>query len=375
MTDLSLASPAQTGKSRSLFQYALLRFRRNTAAMVSLAILVIVSLFCIVGPFFAPHNYDDQFKSYLLVPPSLSPYPKDTALKTAMQDVADQARLKLDAFEASGTSFTATFSDEKPIDPRKTRYIDRTNEFENATVAETRNDGRTVVVKGHIKGQYFLLGTDSNGRDMLPRIMLGGQISLLVGILASMVSLIIGVTYGAISGFIGGRTDNVMMRFVEIVYSLPFTFIVILLVVFFGRYFILIFLAIGAVEWLDMARIVRGQTLSLRRREFVAAAQAMGLSQWAVIRRHIIPNLLGAVVIFLTVRVPRIILLESFLSFLGLGVQEPMASWGSLIAVGANAMQANPWLLIYPSCFLVVTLFCLNFIGDGLRDAFDPKDR
>jgi oligopeptide transport system permease protein len=283
--------------------------------------------------------------------------------------------VKLDGFETSGSSFTATFSSDKKIDPRVTRYVDRVNEFENAAVAETRDDGRTLVVKGDINGQYFLLGTDANGRDLLSRIMLGGQISLLVGILASLVSLLLGVTYGAISGFAGGRTDNVMMRFVEILYSLPFTFFVILLVVYFGRNFVLIFVAIGAIEWLDMARIVRGQTLSLKRREFVAAARAMGLSDWAVIRQHIIPNTIGQVVIFLTVRIPRVILLESFLSFLGLGVQEPLTSWGALIAIGAGSMQAAPWLLICPAVFFVTTLFCLNFIGDGLRDALDPKDR
>jgi oligopeptide transport system permease protein len=165
------------------------------------------------------------------------------------------------------------------------------------------------------------------------------------------------------------------MRIVEILYSLPFMFLVIMLVVFFGRNFVLIFVAIGAIEWLDMARIVRGQTLSLKRREFVGAAHAMGLSSWAVIRRHILPNTAGPVVVFTTVRVPRVILLESFLSFLGLGVQEPLTSWGVLISEGANSMQSAPWLLIFPAAFFVTTLFCLNFIGDGLRDALDPKDR
>ena len=178
-----------------------------------------------------------------------------------------------------------------------------------------------------------------------------------------------------VSGYLGGRVDNVMMRFVEILYSLPFMFFVIMLVVFFGRHFVLIFAAIGAIEWLDMARIVRGQTLSLKRREFVEAAHAMGLSNWQIIRRHVIPNTIGPVVVFVTVLVPKVILLESFLSFLGLGVQEPMTSWGSLIAEGTTGMQYVPWLLIYPAVFFVVTLFALNFIGDGLRDALDPKDR
>jgi oligopeptide transport system permease protein len=210
---------------------------------------------------------------------------------------------------------------------------------------------------------------------MLARIMVGGQVSLLVGIMATIVSLVIGVVYGAISGYLGGRIDNVMMRFVEILYSLPFIFFVIMLVVFFGRHIVLIFIAIGAINWLDMARIVRGQTLAIKRREFVGAAVAMGLTSGQIIRRHIIPNTVGPVVVFVTLLVPQVILLESFLSFLGLGVQEPLTSWGLLIAEGAGAIDSSLWLLLYPALFFVATLTALNFIGDGLRDAFDPKDR
>ncbi|MEY9787135.1 ABC-type dipeptide/oligopeptide/nickel transport system permease subunit [Sinorhizobium fredii] len=239
----------------------------------------------------------------------------------------------------------------------------------------TEDDGRTLKVEGQVDREYFPFGTDSNGRDLLVRVMLGGQISIAVGLLASLVSLGIGVVYGATSGYIGGRVDNVMMRFVEILYSLPFVFLVVVLVVFFGRSFVLIFLVIGAVEWLDMARIVRGQTLALKRREFVGAAQALGLTDWQIIRRHIIPNTIGPVIVFVTVVVPKVILLESFLSFLGLGVQAPLTSWGALISEGANNIQSAPWLLIFPATFFVVTLFSLNFVGDGLRDALDPKDR
>jgi oligopeptide transport system permease protein len=223
------------------------------------------------------------------------------------------------------------------------------------------------------KAHWF--GTDPNGRDLFVRTLYGARVSLLVGLAATSVSLVIGVTYGAVAGYFGGRIDSIMMRLVDVLYSLPFLFFVILLMVFFGRHIVLIFVAIGAVEWLTMARIVRGQTLSLKRREFIEAALAGGVSSAKIIRRHIIPNTIGPVIVYVTLTIPQVILIESFLSFLGLGVQEPYTSWGVLISEGAAQMESAPWMLIFPAVFLATTLFCFNFIGDGLRDALDPKDR
>lgn len=235
-------------------------------------------------------------------------------------------------------------------------------------------DWENMSVPPDFATQHYF-GTDAMGRDLFVRIMHGGRISLLIGFVATLISLIIGVTYGAISGYLGGKPDNIMMRIVDILYALPFLFLVVILMVVFGRNILLLFAAIGGYIWLDMARIVRGQTLSLKSSEYIESAIAIGATTPSIIFRHIIPNLLGLVVIYATLSIPQVILMESFISFLGLGIQEPYTSWGALVNEGAQDMEIASWSLIFPASFLAVTLFCFNFIGDGLRDALDPKER
>ncbi|MEO6004450.1 MAG: ABC transporter permease [Opitutus sp.] len=220
---------------------------------------------------------------------------------------------------------------------------------------------------------HHWLGTDQLGRDLLVRTMMGGRISITVGLVATFVALTIGVSYGAVAGFFGGKTDTVMMRVVDILYALPFTIFVILLMVFFGRNIVLLFFAIGAVEWLTMARIVRGQILSIKKMEYIEAARSLGFGNGRIIFRHMIPNILGPIIVYTTLTIPAVMLLEAFLSFLGLGVQPPMSSWGVLIKDGAEKMEEFWWLLVFPGGIFSLTLFSLNFLGDGLRDALDVR--
>lgn len=370
------SAPLPGGKrGRSLWDDAWARLKANRAAVVCSALLLFIAMTCIAGPALAPHPFDSIYPSYVKVPASLSAYPQMDQIEPGLKKVLRRARLKLQSYTIEGERILIDVTSRRAIDVRTTRYLDRSDLFYDARIEKASEDKLSMTLSAGLEKHYFLFGTDSNGRDLLSRTLIAGRVSLTIGLLATFVALVIGVTYGSVSGYIGGRTDLVMMRVVDILYSLPFIFFVILLVVFFGRNFILMFIAVGAVEWLDMARIVRGQTLSLKHREFVVAAQVLGVRTPGILQRHIIPNLLGPVIVYMTLLVPRVILLESFLSFLGLGVQEPMTSWGVLISEGARNIQGAPWMLIFPSIYLTVTLYCLNYIGDGLRDALDPKDR
>ncbi|MFS4436819.1 ABC transporter permease [Paracoccaceae bacterium GXU_MW_L88] len=362
-------------ESRSLWQTALMRLKKNRAAMVAIFTLLLLTLAGIFGPMVVPNHYAQVFPEYVKTPASLEAYPRADEIVPAAEDALRRARMELGEITVEGGKVTIPVTSAREIDPRYARYLERANDFSNAEFTEIASDGLSGTLTADVAQNYFFFGTDANGRDLLSRTLIALRVSLIIGALATAVALVIGVTYGSIAGFVGGRVDNVMMRFVDILYSLPFIFFVILLVVFFGRNLALMFVAVGCVEWLDMARIVRGQTISLRRREFVQAAEALGVRSRGILRRHIVPNTLGPVIIYMTLLIPKVILLESFLSFLGLGVQEPLTSLGVLISEGARNMRGAPYMLIFPAATLTVLLFALNFIGDGLRDALDPKDR
>lgn len=278
----------------SLGRAAWRRFRANRSAMTGIAMLALIALFAVAGPWLSPHDME-------------------------------------------------------------------TNDWDRIQIAPTLE-------------QSHWFGTDANGRDLFVRVAAGARLSLLIGLVTTGVAVLIGVLYGAVAGYVGGRIDQLMMRFVDVLYALPLFFGIIILVTIFGRNILLVFAAIGCVEWLTIARIVRGQTLSVKQMEYVEAARSLGAPAARIVFRHVVPNVLGPVIVFSTLLVPTVILVESFLSFLGLGVQEPQTSWGLLISQGASAIDTSPWLLLIPAGFLAATMFAFNFIGDGLRDALDPRD-
>jgi oligopeptide transport system permease protein len=356
-------------------QRAAARFARDPLALGGAATLAALALICFFGPWLEPNGYDSVYPDYVLAPPSLVPHPTPAEARGALDRIASRMRAEVVDVELGGSEARVTLRASRPIDPRGLAYFERSSAFAAARVIESRDGGRMLVVAAPTRRVWLPFGADGNGRDLLARMMIAGRISLIVGLLGCSVALLIGVAYGAVAGYVGGRVDMAMMRLVDVLYALPFMFFVILLMAFFGRHFALIFVAIGAVEWLDMARLVRGQTINLERQEFVLAARALGVGPRAILIRHIVPNLIGVIAAFLALLAPRVILLESFLSFLGLGVQEPLTSLGVLVADGARRIEDAPWLLLFPAALLTLMLYALNFLGDGLRDALDPRER
>ena len=363
---MSTAPASPTGR-------VLLRLAQMPGTMTSLAVLILIALACLIGPALTGHDPDRAYPDLRQLPASLVAQPDEAHLGPALDRLAFRMRARLDAVAREGHILHLTLASEAGVDRRSLVYLPRSDMFGAPTIVEERDGGRTLAVAVPLRRLYFPFGTDVQGRDLLTRCLAAGRISLAIGLAASLVALLVGVAYGATAGFLGGAIDAVMMRFVDALYALPFVFFVILLLVFFRPSLTLMLVAIAAVEWLDMARVVRAQTLSLRERDFVRAARALGVGAPGIIARHIVPNTLGPVAVTATLLVPQVILLESFLSFLGLGVQEPQTSWGVLIAEGARSIEAAPHLLAGPAVLLIATLVALNLLGDGLADALDPR--
>lgn len=352
---------------------ALGRLARDRGAMAALAILVVLALSCLAGPGLTGHLPERAYPDLRQLPPGLAAQPAPDRLAATLSRLAFRLRAEVAEASESGGTLRLVLTAPRSIDERGLVYFPRSDLFGEPRVVARDPDGRRLTVEVPLKRLSFPLGTDVHGRDLLSRSLVAGRVSLLIGLTATLVALVVGVAYGAVAGYAGGAVDAAMMRVVDILYALPFVFFVIVLVVFFRAGLVLVLVAIGAVEWLDMARIVRAQTLSLRTRDFVRAAEALGLSATAILARHVVPNTLGPVAVAATLLVPRVILTESFLSFLGLGVQEPDTSWGVLIAEGARSLESAPHMLAGPAAFLVATLVALNRLGDGLADALDPR--
>jgi oligopeptide transport system permease protein len=336
----------------SLWQDAWHRLRKNRLALFGLGCFLTITLLCLIGPLVTGYTYEQTDLTLKASPPLDKIIQRTETLKNGEKKISFY----------SLTNIEDEFVERSRVQRKQiTATLARGEEYQ---------DGAFLYKSAKEK---HLFGTDALGRDLLTRVLIGGRISLAVGFVATLISVAIGVVWGTVAGFIGGMIDNAMMRIVDVLYALPFTVIVILLMVFFGRNFILLFVAIGAVEWLTMARIVRGQIISLKHQEFVEAAVSLGLTWPRIMFRHLIPNVTTVIVIYATLTVPNVMLLEAVLSFLGLGVPPPMSSWGVLISEGASTMETSPWLLWIPAVFFSLTLFSLNFLGDGLSDACNPK--
>ncbi len=367
--------------SSSLWKDAWIRLSRNRMAVFGGAILLVLGLLSLCASWISPYKYETQNLELGATGPQLTWDTQQLVYGTCTQQRAQVLAAgyegEIGVLPADSTELHRTIEDRDhgsilwvASTPGNTNLMAMVITSEGFDPLEDIPERANFIL---LKSRGHLLGTDELGRDLFTRILYGGRISLMVGLCATAVSLTIGVLFGAVAGFFGGRLDDLMMRFVDILYALPFTIFVILLTVIFDRNIWNLFLAIGAVEWLTMSRIVRGQVLSLRKQEFVEAAIALGIPQWRIVLRHIIPNCLGPVIVYTTLTIPVVMLLEAFLSFLGLGVQPPMSSWGLLIRDGSKVLEEFPWLMLFPGMILALTLFSLNFLGDGLRDALDVR--
>jgi oligopeptide transport system permease protein len=344
--------PLIAERGTSLWRDAWFRLRKNHGAILGLCVFCGITLVCLIGPFFTGYTYEHTQLSLKASAP-LEPIILRTESRANAEPKKDFISL---------SNLAGEFMEKSPSE--------RDAIVKQISGGSPYQDGKMSY---QLSSQRHLFGTDPLGRDLLTRVLIGGRISLAVGFAATFVSVLIGVVWGSIAGFAGGKTDDVMMRFADFLYALPFTVIVILLMVIFGKNFVLLFVAIGCVEWLNMARIVRSQVISVKHREFIEAAVSLGLPNHRILFRHLIPNVMSSIIIYATLTVPNVMLLEALLSFLGLGVQPPLSSWGVLIDEGSRTMQTSLWLPIFPGLFFSLTLFSLNFLGDGLRDALDPK--
>lgn len=340
-------------KGVSLWQDAWRRLKKNKMAMIGLIVVGFYAVISLSAPLLPIHSYRYQVLEHQYLPPSLT--------KTAGELLIEKEIARLTQMNAMVGGEGLSADQEEQIAELRERVATEMKEI----------DGKEVL----LHSRRYILGTDNLGRDMLARVIYGGQVSILIGLIGTLVSVILGTAVGALSGYVGGRLDNFLMRVVDILYGLPYMLLVIIFMAILGRSIANLFFALAIVSWLTVARVVRGQIMSLKESEFVEAARASGAGPFRVIFRHLVPNTLGVIVVYTTLRIPSFIMLEAFLSFLGLGVQAPLSSWGSLVGEGVDAMIPYPWLLFVPAIVMTVFLFSMNFLGDGLRDALDVQSK
>ncbi len=351
--DTYLSELNQPIKGVSLWKDAWRRLKKNKMAMFGLVVVIIYAILSITAPILPIYSYKYQVIEHQYLPPSLTK-------KAGELMIEREETLLLAMAEKMGRN---ELNDQER---------EKLSELKARTATETRKISGKVV---KVHDRRYILGTDSLGRDLLARIIYGGQVSIAIGVIGTITSVFIGIIIGALAGYLGGRVDYIITRIIDVMYGLPYMMLVIILMALFGRNILNLFFALAIVSWLTVARVVRGQIISLKNSEFVEAARSIGSSTGRIVFRHLVPNTLGVIVVFSTLSIPSFIMLESFLSFLGLGVQAPFASWGSLVSDGVEGMNLYPWRLFFPAIVMVVFLFAMNFLGDGLRDALDPKSK